>query len=132
MKEATRIYSRLIPNFLLAAVSVVAWFRFGDVGWLLIGACSGALGLLGLAQSRSAGDAPAPPLANPRLVKRLAIVCGAAGSLVLLAMLWRIGGQWARLGEPANLWLGAACVTLLGIACFAPVELRRARSAGSN
>ena len=41
-----------------------------------------------------------------------------------MTMLWRMHGEWTRAAEPENLWLGAAWIVLLGIAIYAPVELR--------
>ena len=65
-------------------------------------------------------------------MKRLVTVCGTAGGILLMTMLWRIQGQWARLVEPENLWLSAGWIVLLGIAVFAPVELRSSRPRGSS
>jgi hypothetical protein len=61
-------------------------------------------------------------------VKRLSIASGAAGGISLILMLWRNDGDWARLVEPASLWLAVLWIVLLGIAVSAPVELRSARS----
>jgi len=132
MRESTRIYSRMISNFLLACVSIAAYVRLGGLPWLAIGLCSGGFAALWLVRARSVGDALAPPLTNPQLVKRLATVCGTAGGILLMTMLWRIRGQWARLAEPENLWLSATWIILLGIAVFAPVELRSSRPRGSS
>jgi len=130
MKESTRIYSRMISNFLLACVSIAAFVRLGGILWLLIGLFSGGLAAFWLVRARSVGDVLAPPLRNPHLVKRLSMVCGTAGGILLVTMLWRIQGQWTRLAEPENLWLATAWIILLGIAAFAPIELRSARPRG--
>ena len=132
MRESTRIYSRMITNFLLSCVSVAAYVRFGGITWLIIGLCSGGFAAFWLVRARSVGDALAPPLTNPHRVKRLSKVCGTAGAFLLVTMLWRIQGQWTRLAEPENLWLATAWIILLGIAAFAPIELRSARPRGSR
>ncbi len=132
MKESTRIYSRMISNFLLASLSIAAFIHLGGIPWLLIGLCSGGFAAWWLVRARSVGSELAPPLTNPQFVKRLSMVCGTAGGILLMTMLWRMQGQWSRLIEQENLWLAASWIVLLGIAAFAPIELRRARPRGSS
>jgi len=132
VKQSTRLYSRSVSNFLLACVSIVAYLRLGEIFWLVIALCTGAGAVFWFVGARSAGDAPAPPLVKPELVKRLAILCGIAGGALLVAMLWRVQGDWIRLGEQGNLWLAMAWILLLSIAVFVPIELRQARSRSSR
>jgi hypothetical protein len=134
MRESTRIYSRMISSVLLAGVSIASYVRLGEIFWLVIGLFSVGFAVFCLVRARTVGDVPAPPLTNPHLVKRLSMVFGTAGVILLITMLWRVQGQWNRLIEQENLWLAMGWIILLGIAAFAPIELRsvRPRSSASD
>ena len=64
MRESTRLYSRMLSNFLLACVSIAAYVRHGGISWLVIGLCSGGFAAFWLVRARFVGDALAPPLTN--------------------------------------------------------------------
>jgi hypothetical protein len=128
MRESTRIYVRTIQFLLLGILSIVSYAHLGSVAWLVIGVIAAGLAIWSLVRARAVGHAPAPPIANPRIVKRLSIACGAGGAFFLIAMLWRIDGEWNRVVEPASLWLAALWIVLLGVAVSAPLELRSARA----
>ena len=127
MRESTRFYARSFSNFLLAGVSIAQYLRLGETLWLVIGLITGPLGIYWLVGARTAGDALAPPLVNPARIKKLAITCGVAGVALLATMLWRVQGDWIRLGEQENLWLAMGWIALLSIAVIVPIEFRRSR-----
>jgi hypothetical protein len=119
----------MIVNLLVAVTSIISYVRLGEIAGLLFGLFFAGFAAFWLVRARSAGDALAPPLTNPQLVKRLSMVCGTAGGILLITMLWRVQGQWARLFEQENLWLAMGWIILLGIAAFAPIEFRSATPA---
>jgi hypothetical protein len=122
----------MIMSLVVAGAFGLSYVRAGDRFDLVIGLLSGGLAAIWLVRARSVGDAPAPPLRNPRAVKRLSAVCGAAGGILLLTMLWRIQGEWPRLIEQGNLWLAMGWIILLGIAVAAPIEWRSAGARRSS
>jgi len=132
VRESTRIYSRMIMSLAVAGVFIHAYLRTGGRFALIIGVLSGGLAAVWLVRARSAGDAPAPPLRNPRAVKRLSMLCGITGGILLLTMLWRVQGEWTRLIDPGNLWLATGWIILLGVAIAAPMEWRSKGARGSS
>jgi len=128
VKESTRIYSRSVSSALLAGLSVASYYRLGESFWLAMSLFTAVSAVFWFMRARSAGDALAPPLVNPQLVKRLAVICGVAGGALLVTMLWRVNGDWVRLIEQENLWLAMGWILLLSIAAFLPIEWRQARS----
>jgi hypothetical protein len=97
MKESTRLYSRVLSNGLLAVTSIAAYRPLGDFSWLVVGLITSAPAVFWIARARTVGDGLAPPLIDG--VRRVAIGCGVTGGIMLVSMLWRVHGEWIRLGE---------------------------------
>ncbi len=124
VKPSKGAYIVSLTQLLLAYLATREWLVTGRRWALLQAVFFGVMTIVIATLGYVKRSSPTIARADPRVLRRIASVGGVTGSGALIALLWRVHGEWIRLGEQANLWL--AMVVLLGLvgAAFAVLELR--------
>lgn len=127
MKQSNRLYFVAFTQMLVAGVMTRQWLVAGDGVALLLAVVAALLTVIVAITGYRIRNSRAPARSDPRVLRRIASVGGVTGTIALIALLWRVSGQWIRLGEPTNLVLAMFCIFGLGCAVFGVLLLKEQR-----
>ena len=128
MRQTNRLYFLAFAQLLVACVMTRQWFFEGDGVALLLAAITALLSIVLVITGYRVRNSPAPAKSDPRVLRRIASIGGVTGTIALIALLWRVHGQWILLGESTNLVLALLCIFGFVSAAFGALLLKEQRS----
>jgi hypothetical protein len=124
MSHSVKAYVLAGTQSVAAGLFTWTWFRSGDGEDLVWAAVFGlfAVGLAAMAYARRGVRPPVKP--DLRVLRRMRNLGGVMLVAGLVALVWRVHGEWIRLGESLNLVLAFVCIMGLVFAVFGELMLR--------
>ena len=117
MRQSKGPYVVALILLLVPFWTIRQWYETGHADDLLMAVVFALLAIVLAITRFRVRKSPAGPESDPRVLRRIATVGGIAGSIALIALLWRVHGQWILLGESFNLVL--AMIVIFGFVCAA-------------
>jgi hypothetical protein len=125
LTKSTGLYLVALIQLIAAWSSTRKWSLTGDGVDLFLAVVSALLAVLCAIIAYRFRNSPPWPTSDPRVLRRIATVGGITGTLALGALLWRVQGEWIRLGESTSQVLAILCLLSLGYAVGAVLVLKR-------
>jgi hypothetical protein len=117
VRQSKGLYVLALIQLLVASGATWQWLQTGDGLDLFWAVIFGLLAIILAVTRYRVRNTPALAKSDPRVLRRIARVGGVTGTLALIALFWRVQGEWIRLGETTNLVLALFCI--FGFVCAA-------------
>ena len=124
MKRSTLFGVVALIQFIMACQLARRWVREDDGVALAMAIAAALTAILVTYRAYSVRNEDRSLRWDPRLLRAIMKVGLGVGLPALAVMLWRVGGEWGLLGEPANLMLALLWIFGLGYGGFAALLLR--------